>query len=231
MGWGLNMKFGKLPDISNVDFSLPNDLIGNASFFENLKKENTLPKIFVGCTGWSMKEIPQSISHSRELGASSEYLKLFCESILGLREKLGCCFMQLPPYFGTERLPILENFLKRFPKEIRLAIELRHESIFFEKNKNRVFELLNKYNIGWVITDVAGRRDVLHMGVTTDIAMIRFVGNNLHPSDYQRIDAWVEKLKSWTANGLKEDTSEGAKCLTYVNCVEFFFRGLKMCEK
>jgi hypothetical protein len=51
---------------------------------------------------------------------------------------------------------------------------------------------------------VAGRRDVLHMRLTTPSAMIRFVGNNLHPTDYTRIDAWVERLKVWFANGLQQ---------------------------
>ena len=131
-------------------------------------------------------------------------LDLFCENILLLEEKLGCCFMQLPPYFGMDRLGLLEEFLKRFPTNIRLAIEFRHESIFsHQKNQKEVFDLLKKYNIAWVNTDVAGRRDVLHMHVTTDLAMIRFVGNNLHPTDYQRINEWVRRLKDWTAKGLK----------------------------
>ena len=29
----------------------------------------------------------------------------------GLKEKLGCCFIQLPPHFGPDRLHILEAFL------------------------------------------------------------------------------------------------------------------------
>lgn len=256
------MKFGKLQDISNVDFTLPQDIASNTTVFDKIPRSETLPKIFVGCTGWSMKDwvgkvyppktptkdylkhyakqfntielntthyriptfetiekwkresasdfrfcpkIPQSISHRSDLGAGNENLFRFCEAIVGLEEKLGCCFMQLPPYFGMDRLGLLENFFKRFPKEIRLAIELRHESIFLQKeNINKTFDLLQKYNIAWVITDVAGRRDVCHMGVSTNIAMVRFVGNGLHPTDYERIDKWVQRLKKWTSAGLKE---------------------------
>lgn len=256
------MKFGKLPDISNVVFSLPNEPEENQTILSNFPKKNTPPKIYIGCTGWSMKEwvgkvyppktpakdylkhyakqfntielntthyripseaniekwknestddfrfcpkIPQVISHSSDLGANNNALDNFCKNILLLEEKLGCCFMQLPPYFGIDRLAILEHFLKRFPNKIRLAIELRHESIFSnKKNQKEVAELLKKYNIAWVNTDVAGRRDVLHLQLTTDIAMIRFVGNDLHPTDYQRIDEWVQKLKKWSEQGLSE---------------------------
>ncbi|MEM6963885.1 MAG: DUF72 domain-containing protein [Bacteroidota bacterium] len=256
------MKFGKLQDISNVDFTLPQDQESNTEVFGNIAKSQDPPKIFVGCTGWSMREwvgkvyppktptkaylkhyaqqfntielntthyriptfetiekwkkestpdfrfcpkIPQSISHRSDLGAGNENLLRFCEAIIGLEEKLGCCFMQLPPYFGIDRLGLLENFLTRFPKAIRLAVELRHESIFSQKeNIQKTFDLLQKYDIAWVITDVAGRRDVCHMGVSTDIAMVRFVGNGLQPTDYERIDAWVERMNKWTTTGLKE---------------------------
>ena len=256
------MKFGKLPDISYVTFSLPSEPEENMTTLSSFPKQYKPPKIYIGCTGWSMKEwvgkvyppktpakdylkhyakqfntielntthyripseanikkwknestadfrfcpkIPQVISHSSDLGGKNDKLDNFCKNILLLEEKLGCCFLQLPPYFGIDRLAILEHFLSRFPKKIQLAIEFRNESIFSsKKNQKEVADLLKKYNIAWVITDVAGRRDVLHLHLTTDIAMIRFVGNDLHPTDYQRINEWVQKLKSWSILGLTE---------------------------
>ena len=33
---------------------------------------------------------------------------------------------------------------------------------------------------------------------------IRFVGNSLHPTDYKRIDDWVDRIKFWLENGLQE---------------------------
>ena len=53
-----------------------------------------------------------------------------------------------------------------------------------------------------MITDVAGRRDVLHMRLTNPILILRFVGNGLHPTDYTRADDWVLRLKSWIDQGL-----------------------------
>jgi uncharacterized protein YecE (DUF72 family) len=55
-----------------------------------------------------------------------------------------------------------------------------------------------------VMTDVAGRRDVLHMSLTSSAAMIRFTGNELHPSDFARLDAWAERLAGWFEAGLSE---------------------------
>lgn len=255
------MKFGKLQNISNVNFKLPNDHEKTTLLLNHLPKNEALPIVYVGCTGWSEKawvgrvyptgtkanqflfhygkqfntielnathyriptlstvenwrqavpkdfkfcpKIPQSISHSRDLGMSSEYIDLFLTSIYELRENLGCCFMQMPPYFEISRLPMLERFLEKWSKEIPLAIEVRHESWFNDSdNFNRLFNLLEKYQISTVITDVSGRRDVLHQRLTTDTAMIRFVGNELHQTDFERVDEWVERLKYWFENGLK----------------------------
>jgi hypothetical protein len=67
-----------------------------------------------------------------------------------------------------------------------------------------MFELFSELGVGTVITDVAGRRDVLHMRLTTPVAFIRFVTNGLHPLDFQRADAWAERLAVWAAKGLQE---------------------------
>jgi uncharacterized protein YecE (DUF72 family) len=53
------------------------------------------------------------------------------------------------------------------------------------------------------MTDVAGRRDVLHLRLTTPILMLRFVGNDLHPTDYQRVKAWVQRIAEWRDLGLQ----------------------------
>ena len=42
------------------------------------------------------------------------------------------------------------------------------------------------------------------MKLTTPTAFIRFVGNNLDPTDFTRIDAWVERIAGWIDRGLRE---------------------------
>lgn len=151
-------------------------------------------------------KLPQTISHARDLGLNSSDTRFFCEAIAGLGKKLGCCFIQLPPYFDANQLPVLELFLEKFPLEdIPLAVEVRHESFFQEQRlANRFFQLLEKYHVASVITDVAGRRDVCHMRLTADKVLIRFVGNGLHPTDYSRVRAWAERLATWIQLGLRE---------------------------
>jgi hypothetical protein len=62
------------------------------------------------------------------------------------------------------------------------------------------YQQMLESGVGTVITDVAGRRDVLHMRLTTPVAFISFVTNSLHPKDYVRADAWVETNKTWVGS-------------------------------
>ncbi len=256
------MEFGKVINLDDVDFRLPPEPEENSKFLAaNLGRSEQL-NLYIGCTGWGMKEwvgsvypadarptdflkyyarqfntiehntthyripneatvrkwyeestpdfkfcpkIPQTISHSRHLGLERQQIDLFCHAIAGLEEKLGACFLQLPPYFGPERLGQLSTFLSRFPREIPLAVEVRHEA-WFDSNENaeRLFELLESHGTGAVITDVAGRRDVLHLRLTAPFSMVRFVGNDLHPSDFERMEEWSALLRHWHNQGLAE---------------------------
>jgi uncharacterized protein YecE (DUF72 family) len=114
-------------------------------------------------------------------------------------------FLQLPPYFTPQHLPLLENFLNELPSGFELAIEFRHHDWFKGSVQARSgFDLLEKKGISTVLSDVAGRRDVLHMRLTTPVAFIRFIGNRLHPSDFTRTDSWLERLAQWKQQGLKQ---------------------------
>jgi uncharacterized protein YecE (DUF72 family) len=115
---------------------------------------------------------------------------------------LGACFIQLPPHFSPQNTPVLERFLMKWPTHLPLAVEVRHPDFFNSQLGERYFDLLTSFKAIAVITDVAGRRDVCHGRLTTSSTMIRFVGNGLHPTDYQRIDQWMDKCRIWLDEGL-----------------------------
>ncbi len=150
-------------------------------------------------------KIPQTISHARDMGLHDGQIPFFADMIRGLGEKMGCCFLQLPPYFTMRDLPLLTRFLQAFPRDLPLAVEARHESFFQNTTStDAFFQLLADQGASSVITDVAGRRDVCHLRLTNERVLIRFVGNGLHPTDYTRVDAWAERLAAWFGAGLHE---------------------------
>ncbi len=150
-------------------------------------------------------KIPQTISHAPDMGLHDGQIPFFADMIGGLGEKMGCCFLQLPPYFSQRELPLLHRFLQAFPTTLPLAVEARHESFFQNDGASTaLFQTLTDYGASTVITDVAGRRDVGHMRLTNPRVLIRFVGNGLHPTDFTRIDAWAGRLQKWFDAGLQE---------------------------
>jgi uncharacterized protein YecE (DUF72 family) len=150
-------------------------------------------------------KFPQLISHIYRLKNTHEPTLRFIDSMQDFGIKLGPSFLQLPPNFSPAHRDTLFTYLNNLPTGFEVALELRHEDWFNNAALfNEICEAMQANNISSVITDTAGRRDVIHQRLTTPTAFIRFVGNNLHPSDYRRIDEWVEVIIDWFKRGLYE---------------------------
>jgi uncharacterized protein YecE (DUF72 family) len=150
-------------------------------------------------------KVNQMISHMKRLNDGVErYTSEFCEGLSGLGEKLGTVFLQLHNNFAPKNWDRLERYLEEFPKDIPLALEVRHTDWLNDPDvSERFYALLEKHQVANIITDTAGRRDLLHMRLTTPTAFIRYVGAN-HESDYDRLDEWLERIRLWTEQGIKE---------------------------
>lgn len=149
-------------------------------------------------------KIPQVISHLKRLNNVKTLIDEFCNSLAEFEEKLGMVFLQMHDNFKPKEFELLEKFIIEFPKGIPLAIELRNTEWFSTKAEaDRVCKLFKKHKITNIIVDTAGRRDLLHMRLTTPIAFIRYVGAN-HETDYTRLDKWIKRIAKWEKEGLKE---------------------------
>jgi len=149
-------------------------------------------------------KIPQTISHLKRLNEVKNLAAEFCHSVSGLEEKLGMIFLQMHDNFKPKDYDRLEKFVKEFPKGVLLAIELRSTEWFNDKAAfEKTMELFKKHHVTNILVDTAGRRDIMHMRLTTPVAFVRYVGAN-HPSDYDRLDPWVERIAKWKKEGLKD---------------------------
>ena len=146
----------------------------------------------------------QRITHIRRLKNADEITTQYYHGIMAFGEKLGPLFLQLGNNFTPKCMPDLKAYLVDLPKDVPVFLELRHKAWFANSEiRAGIFNLLHQLNIGAVITDTAGRRDVVHMELPVPHAFIRFVGNNLHPTDYTRVDDWVDRIKQWRQMGLQ----------------------------
>lgn len=148
-------------------------------------------------------KIPNTISHFKRLVKIKEPLTEFCDAASRFEDRLGTTFLQLHDNFGPQNMDRLIDFASLFPKGMPLAVELRNKAWFTDKQAGEdFFQLLEKTNSTAVIVDTAGRRDLLHMRLTSPAAFVRYVGAN-HPSDYSRLDDWVKRIKAWRKEGLQ----------------------------
>lgn len=177
----------------------------NATFYKSPDKSQV--------TTWASKtpdnfrffpKIPQSVSHFSRLNEVKQPIENFCEAIGHFEEKLGMTFLQMHDKFHPKYMDRVVSFVESFPKEIPLAIEMRHKDWFADQNIfDAFYHLLRKNNVTNIIVDTAGRRDMLHMRLSSATAFIRYVGANA-PSDYSRLDDWIEKIAVWRVQGLQK---------------------------
>jgi uncharacterized protein YecE (DUF72 family) len=255
----LTMDFGRLPDVSNIDFRLPPD---NPFTTQTLTQPQHKPlRVYVGLPIWAAREwlgeiypasaknadmlshyarqyntielnvthyqiptqetiqkwraasregftfcpkFPQIISHDKQLLHTEALTAEFCTRILELESYVGIPFLQLAPTFSPRMLSVLEQYIQNLPEGFPLAVEFRHPDWFSNQQTwQRTLQMLQKYQKTTVITDVAGRRDVLHQSLPTPQVAIRWIGND-HPSDELRIDQWANRIAEWISSGLEE---------------------------
>ncbi len=149
-------------------------------------------------------KITDLITHYRRLINVEEPIQNFANAVSNFDEKLGMAFMQLHDNFKPKDFDRLKSVLENFPEEIPLAVEVRNEEWFSNTEVSDEFSaVLQKQNMANIIVDTAGRRDMMHMRLTSPIAFIRYVGAN-HISDKLRLDDWIHRLKTWKEQGLQK---------------------------
>jgi uncharacterized protein YecE (DUF72 family) len=144
------------------------------------------------------------ITHMKRLQDTRPLVDSFLEGIHAFGENLGPVFLMPHPQMGPKYIKVIEHFLDELPKDVEVFLELRHPDWYTEGGYNKeLLQFLQTQKRGTIITDAAGRRDCVHMHLSTPEAFIRFVGNALHPSDYTRVDEWVARIGTWMHEGLK----------------------------
>ena len=181
-----------------------NSIEMNTTFYHFPKREQV--KIWKDKTPDGFKFFPKitnTITHFKQLKEVKDLLYTYCEEILHFEEKLGMVFLQVHGNFSPKRYERLEKAIADFPPEVPLAVEVRHPEWFEHPNNDNLYQLLRKHHKSNIIVDTAGRRDMLHMRLSTPTAFVRWVGAN-HKSDYSRLDEWVDRVQDWKDAGLQQ---------------------------
>lgn len=128
----INSSFYKLPKVSKVT-KWPESVPDNFRFTFKLSK---------------------TITHAKGLEFTQEDVELFMQTVAHIGNKKGCLLAQFPPSLKMEKFDKVKELLKDIAHankdDWKVAIEFRNISWYNEK----VYELLEKYNVSLVIHDV-----------------------------------------------------------------------------
>lgn len=148
-------------------------------------------------------KFPQSITHARRCRNADDLTSEFYKNISLFGDQLGPMLLQLPESISPKSLPDIVAYIEKLPKDIPVAVELRHKGWFENPEAvTTISGILKEMNVGFVITDTAARRDFMHMSLTSPHAFIRFMGYGIE-SDVERLNDWVERIAKWHALGLQ----------------------------
>ncbi|CAN5738055.1 DUF72 domain-containing protein [soil metagenome] len=212
--WGRTEWVGKIypPKTKEKDF-----LDHYVQHYNSIELNATHYKIY-GATGigkWAAKakgkdflfcpKMYQGATHRGSLKGKDFITSEFFRGIVAFEKHLGPIFVQVSDTFSPKRKEELFEYLRSLPTDLQFFLEVRHPD-WFRKDaiREELINTLKEINMGAVITDTSGRRDCAHMHLTIPKVFIRYVGNNLHPTDFTRTDVWVERMKYWLDNGLRE---------------------------
>jgi uncharacterized protein YecE (DUF72 family) len=201
---------------------------GNTTFYavpaqatlEHLVEET--PATFRFCP-----KIPKTISHAGKLVGHLAETTLFLQVMSQLGDRLGPCFLQLPPSYPPSMIDDLREFLAGWPPEAQLAVEVRHPGWYDGEHHTALQALLASHRMARVIIDtrpirslegdkilqgsvykrlVQARKQKPDLPIviepTAPFIFLRYIG---HPDVEQNIpflDEWAGYLTGWLREGL-----------------------------
>src|SRR5258706_6653902 len=164
-------------------------------------------------------KIPKAISHNGKLLDYADRALEFINVMRPLSPRLGPLFLQLPPRYSPNLLGDLGAFLSRMPRDLRLAVEVRHLDWFESPHSESLNQLLTEHNMARVtintrpIRNLAGDK-ILEGSTyesllearerkpdipvipkrTSDFIFLRFIGHPDLEHNLDLVNEWVDYL-------------------------------------
>jgi uncharacterized protein YecE (DUF72 family) len=164
-------------------------------------------------------KIPKAISHNGKLLDYVDRTLYFMDVMRPLAFRLGPLFLQLPPRYSPNLLGDLSAFLSRMPRDLRLAVEVRHLDWFESPHREALNQLLSSHNMARVTIDTRPIRNLQGDAIlagssyesllearerkpdvpvvpkrTSDFIFLRFIGHPDLNHNIEFINEWVDYL-------------------------------------
>jgi uncharacterized protein YecE (DUF72 family) len=198
-----------------------NTVEGNTTFYATPSAETVArwreetPPGFKFCL-----KFPQSISHRKRLRGAQAETEEFLERLEQLGDRCGPSFLQLPPTFGRNSLPVLLAYLDALPRRwAGYAVEVRHMDFFGGPAEGALDEGLRERGVARVLYDQRGLRSAapatesirtaqarkpnvpVRFALTAGFGFVRFIGHPDLDANGGLLDEWAERAADWLAAG------------------------------
>jgi len=142
---------------------------------------------------------PRALTHARKLYAPEYWITRIQRSVGLLGDRLGVVLAQLPPGLARDDAR-LAYFLQRWPAELPLAVEFRHDSWV----DDAVFALLEQHHAAYVV--MSGARLPCVLRATTGFVYVRLHGpdpDHLYGGSYSddSMRWWADRISEWLGQG------------------------------
>ena len=171
-------------------------------------------------------KLPRSVSHAGLLMPHLAEALRFVELMRGLGARLGPLFLQLPPRYSPRLSNDLRSFLAAWPRDVKLAVEVRHLDWFVEPQHSQLNSLLRDYDAARVLIDTRPIRDLPESAVeagqvkvlmdrarerkpdvpllpvrTASFALLRYIGHPDVGLNAPLLEEWADRLAGWLTEG------------------------------
>lgn len=167
-------------------------------------------------------KFPRPITHDKRLRDCMDHTAAFLGALAPLGPRRGPFFVQLPPTFGPEELPVLEGFLAALP-DGQYAVELRHAAFYADTEaRAQLLALLGQRGVDRVLLDTRALYSVRTMDtqdphvrealrqkpklpLCTDVTgsrpFIRYIGHPNVEENRALLADWAERVHAWLEAG------------------------------
>ncbi|HAN45544.1 MAG TPA: DUF72 domain-containing protein [Cyanobacteria bacterium UBA8156] len=156
-------------------------------------------------------KVPQAISHRGELQRQVAAAQMLVERLGVLGDRPGGIFLQLPPGYGPDRFSDLQTFgASNIPWPCPVAVEVRHRQWFGTAVGDRLDAWLQNRGMSRVILDSRPIYDgeavpqlrpkprlPLHVAVTAETIVVRYVSHPDGDRNQPYLAAWAQQLQTW----------------------------------
>jgi len=171
-------------------------------------------------------KLPRAISHEGQLEGHTEDTLSFVEIMRQLGPRLGPMFLQLPPRYSPNLLADLKAFLAVWPRDVRLAVEVRHPDWFDSPHHEALNQLLREHDMARVVIDTRPIRNLKGDKIlrgsayesllearerkpdvpviperTADFVFVRYIGHPQLAYNVTLLDEWADYLVSQLQEG------------------------------